>query len=40
MFANDTNLFCSDKNVKTLFQKVNAELNSMFPNGLKPTNLR
>ena len=26
MFADDTNLFCSHKNVKTLFQIVNSEL--------------
>ena len=26
MFANDTNLFCSHKNIKTLFQIVNSEL--------------
>ena len=26
MFADDTNLFCSHKNIKTLFQIVNGEL--------------
>ena len=26
MFADDTNLFCSHKNIKTLFQIVNSEL--------------
>ena len=26
MFTDDTNLFCSHKNVKTLFQIVNSEL--------------
>ena len=26
MFADDTNLFCSPKNIKTLFQIVNSEL--------------
>ena len=26
MFANDTNLFCSHKNIKKLFQIVNSEL--------------
>ena len=26
MFADDTNLFCSHENIKTLFQVVNSEL--------------
>ena len=26
MFADDTNLFCSGKNIKTLFQTANIEL--------------
>ena len=29
MFADDTNLFCSDLNIKVLFQRVNAELDSI-----------
>ena len=30
MFADDTNLFCSHKNIKTLFQIVNNELNLLL----------
>ena len=29
MFANDTNLFCSEKHIKTLFQTVNIELEKI-----------
>ena len=29
MFADDTNLFCSDRNIKNLFQKANVELNKI-----------
>ena len=28
-FADDANLFCCDKNITTLFQKVNAELKKV-----------
>ena len=27
MFAEDTNLFCEEENIKTLFDTVNIELN-------------
>ena len=29
MFVDDTNLFCSEKHVKTLFQKANIELEKI-----------
>ena len=29
VFANDTNLFCSEKHVKTLFQTANIELEKI-----------
>ena len=29
MFVDDTNIFCSDRNIKNLFQKANDELQKV-----------